>query len=563
MRSVCSRILFVSVVFHLQTVVAQNDTQLVIQGSEEAEALIYDDPYQAIFKAKKAKSLAWETGFDRGAMKALITSGSAFFIIGDYDSARSYYHEAMRIAEVHGYRDAQASLHNNLGALHRSMGLHQLALEHYEQSLQLKEQIGAEACQIANTRLNIGNLYVSLEEYEKALEMLAVVRKQMERYSCSTVSSTAIGIGVTLYKLDRPDTALTVLAPVLASSSVRLQSMALNNTGLCYLKMEQYAPALKAFREGYRLNRDSLQSDFGCVGNLLNIGKVYTALQQLDSAKRALSRAQALIYQGDYPHEKVDLLENWAEFCEASGDGKQAYTFLAQAWELDDSLRHASLDQLQNQFFTVFQVQEKQHALDKERQEHAFDTARAKRNSTIAWILAVFGVVSAIFLVIVFRQRKRIAQKNALIQQYHKEHREAQQRTIRAMNTEGKREDLALDDIISLRKAGSDDLGKNSLKILTGSGRSYVRKISIRQMLDELSDIGFARVNLSTIVNLRWVESVDMEQSVLVLKIKVWNRQNERYETGSEPIALPEKGKIRQEFETAYRAFREKASKLD
>jgi tetratricopeptide (TPR) repeat protein len=62
-----------------------------------------------------------------------------------------------------------ASTSNNIGSLHRTRGNYVLAIENFQKSLKLKEEIG-DMKGVANSYIGIGNILREQNEYAQALE---------------------------------------------------------------------------------------------------------------------------------------------------------------------------------------------------------------------------------------------------------------------------------------------------------------------------------------------------------------------------------------------------------
>lgn len=548
-----------SLIGHAQT---SKDSLLIDSLNQQAWSFIQKDTKKCLEKAREVRKLAKKRGYPKGEMKSLISCGSAHLLMGSQDSAQYYYSQALEIANKAQIIEGQISVNNNLGALYRSMGLYEISLRHLKRALELKKRENQNGCALINACTNIGNLYVSMEEYDKAIQVF----KEGMQYATddeSCFQNLNIGLGVAYYKLDRTKKALSVLK---GDFSPALTPIVLNNKGLCYQKEGQYDIALAHFEQALVLNRDSLNSKIGMLSNSLNISKTYTTLGNFLQAERYLDSAWIFIETGKFPEEKIDYFENYSDLYEAKGDFKNAYSCMLKANSLKDSLQTARLDELQSNYFAYFKVEQKQRQLEEEKlhsKSLKLSNERERLKSSRAWwiisLLLIILLIAGTLLYRIIKNRRLIALKNHQLNEeverrkyFQERYNETFGRSLQASNSQSKREEIDLKRIVLVQK----QKGSDSIEIHTLNGSIYTKvKPIIKLIEDELRDSFFSVVNKGTIVNLHYVESINPDEHSITIKLPVLDKDKKKSITETKTIALHKQGEIRERFFSDYDDF--------
>ena len=101
--------------------------------------------------------------------RSLRNLGNAYNYLGDYRQAIDYYQQSLQIQQEIGNRSGIADSFNNLGLAYRSLGEYQRAIEYHQQSLQIQQEI-VNRFGMANSFNNLGLAYHYLGEYQRAIE---------------------------------------------------------------------------------------------------------------------------------------------------------------------------------------------------------------------------------------------------------------------------------------------------------------------------------------------------------------------------------------------------------
>jgi tetratricopeptide (TPR) repeat protein len=133
------------------------------EGLEHKKKYEYDEAIKS-FRYALTKE---PTGSQKAALLLLI--GNCFFEQSRFAEAEGHYKEAVATAIEANEQTGLAATYNNIGLIYDSKGDYDKALEWYQKSKKITEQFGDQAG-IATTYNNIGGIYDSKGDYDRALE---------------------------------------------------------------------------------------------------------------------------------------------------------------------------------------------------------------------------------------------------------------------------------------------------------------------------------------------------------------------------------------------------------
>ena len=196
---------------------------------------------------------------DRRVEAATLTSiGAVYRSLGEMQKALEKFNEALPICRAVGDRSGEAGTLNNIGAVYRSLGETQKALEKFNEALPIYEAVGDRSGE-AGTLNNIGTVYRSLGEMQKALE--------------------------------KYNEALPLRREVGDSSG---EAATLNNIGLVYDSLGETQKALEKFNEALPLRR-AVSDRNGEADTLLGIARVEQKRGNLTQARQTIEQAIGMI----------------------------------------------------------------------------------------------------------------------------------------------------------------------------------------------------------------------------------------------------------------------------
>ncbi len=169
--------------------------------------------------------------------------GLASSSLGQYSKAIEYYEQSLAIFQDIGDRQGEAGSLNDLGEVYRNRGQYPKAIEYYEQSLAIFQDIG-DRNGTAGSLHNLGLAYLDLGQYPKAIEY----------YEQSLAIFQDIG--------DRNG-----------------EASSLNNLGEVYRSLGQYPKAIEYYEQALAIQQD-IDDLNGAANSLGNLGLAYSSLGQ-------------------------------------------------------------------------------------------------------------------------------------------------------------------------------------------------------------------------------------------------------------------------------------------
>lgn len=169
------------------------DTTYVNVLHEIAYRLSFTDQKESIHYINQAIETAKSIGYERGLLKATITKGSSYLIIGMPDQALSHYLEALAY-NVDSYPTDNMRLNNNIGEVYRRKEVYDSSLAYFQRALQIAKEESVD--------IDPAIIYSNLGEVNLALENGATALKYFQLcLASSTQSNWPRGQGYGYYGL--------------------------------------------------------------------------------------------------------------------------------------------------------------------------------------------------------------------------------------------------------------------------------------------------------------------------------------------------------------------------
>lgn len=223
--------------------------------------------------------------------------GILYWYKGDLDQALEHYQQNLLIKEELGNRRGIADSLNNLGLVYWSKGDLDRALEYYQRSLTISEELGNKR-QIATLLSNLGNVYARKGDLEHALECqkrsLAIREELGDKYD---IAMSLINIGVVFQLKGDLDRALEhyqrslVLSKEMGNKSAF--ALAINNQGSIFQLKGDLDQALECFQRSLAIYKElGIKEDIPLL--LGNMGEIYRQKGNFEDALEYYQQSLAL-----------------------------------------------------------------------------------------------------------------------------------------------------------------------------------------------------------------------------------------------------------------------------
>lgn len=391
------------------------------------------DRYKSIDFARQAFKLAEEINYLPGIALALKNEGIGWFFIGNNDSAKLCYNQALEVFTRIDDQKGMSACYNNLGLVSQETGKYSEALKYYQYSMDIDQKLG-DKIGVALTKANCADILIYQGNSRKALsltnEVIAIYRNQSykEGLMTSLINRAAIydnlkqfddaitdqeaairlakelkdtyheamalsNMGLVVFHKGKPDEALAILNQALALSDGDDEGYDILNT--LWIMSEIYAS-----KKEYEKSNDILQKllkRFEVIDNkrkeakvLTSLGRNLMELNEIDKAIGYLSKSLELTVS---INARYELLEN--------------YRNLAQA----NAILHnfSAADSLQDLFAEIYSDLDNSDSLaDLKKKRSQLNNENVTSSSTTSdWIIAFSLILIVMILSIsVFRRKK-------------------------------------------------------------------------------------------------------------------------------------------------------------
>ncbi|MCB2205517.1 sigma 54-interacting transcriptional regulator [bacterium] len=301
---------------------------------------VLENPEKAIDHFQQARERFERAGYRRGIIRASGNMGAQYYALGRYEEALERHTEANAVARELGDRRMLATSAGGMGQCEIALCRYSPALLHLEEELRIAREIGdaylQELC-----HENLGELYMTLGSYDRAMEMYAAARKLAEGAgSDAGVAADDIDIAGCRIELREYDIAEKLLAQaeslLAKAQDVNISAMLHYRRGMLHLqrgKDNDFEKALSAFnalgdtadRHGFDSLSILARSYAGRCQ--LQLGRTSIAVD-LSTDALAILEEKGPLYGGAH-----DILLNHALILRASREHAEAAKMIERAHE--------------------------------------------------------------------------------------------------------------------------------------------------------------------------------------------------------------------------------------
>jgi len=267
----------------IQTSIEKLETMLRTSQFEEAKSLSMD------------LLLLDEVHFDKYSLSQIYTIlGRICRNQSQFVEAINYYELSIKLNEELGNKQGIAINLGNIGYAYSCLSDFPKAIEYQEQALILNQELQSQIG-IANNLGNIGIVYHSISDYRKALEYYKRTLAINEQLTNKQGIATNVGLLGNVYlELGDYKKALEYYQEAIALNqeigNLRGIAMNLGNSGNAYNLLSDYEQALHCYEQALQINEE-IGSQEGIASNVANMGVVYKKQQNATKALEFYDRA--------------------------------------------------------------------------------------------------------------------------------------------------------------------------------------------------------------------------------------------------------------------------------
>ncbi|MBN2016909.1 MAG: tetratricopeptide repeat protein [Candidatus Cloacimonetes bacterium] len=296
---------------------------------------------EGIIYANEALSLAREIDYEIGEYRAKMILGSLNSRKGNFDFAENLLLEALQYFETTENDSLISTNFTNLGMLYRNIGNPEKALEYYQKSLQIKQELD-DPHGTSSVLGGIGLVYFEHGDYEKAkqyfLEAMEFGQRSPEK---KPLTHALNNLGLTYCQLGELDTALEYFLQSLEYAKKLELDFVIASI---YNNMANIYYVIGNIQEAKQYTLDALQI-YNNIGSKVNIARTLNNIaliaeheQSYDEALALYERALKIRREIGNKFEIVNTLENMAHLYINKGNFTKALDINLEAYELNQEL---------------------------------------------------------------------------------------------------------------------------------------------------------------------------------------------------------------------------------
>ncbi len=376
---------------------------------ELGKSYVQTDMNKAFESFDKAIEISKKNDLLNLAGDAYSNKGFAYILKGEKSKALYYLDSAMSFIKVTGNKVVEASIYQNYGNYYHTLGNETESMKYHLLSLKIREELGDTLGQ-AKLFNGIAGIYLAQKNNEKALEWyrksLEIVRNGKDK---SVVIIVLGNIGNVLMKANKLDEAYSSYMEllVLSKATKNKEGEVIANMGFSKIAYDKgnFNDALTYLQKAETLcmeigNNSRLIVIYGKTGDIHVRNKEY---------KKALGYYQRLYKDAKKTgsrNTEVNGLQLLAQCYSLMGDHQNAYRYLSEYTQLNDSLeqgkRQIQLTEMQTRFETEKKEQENK-ILSGQLQVQELELSK-KRNQMIG--LSILLLLFVLITRLIIRQNK-------------------------------------------------------------------------------------------------------------------------------------------------------------
>jgi len=408
------------------------DTLKVNVLNELADYLYASDPEEAIRYGMLAKDLAEKSNYKPGMAYAFKNMGLGHYMLGDFTEALENWDPSLALYQELGDDKMVANLLSNRGSVLYTTGNSVQAVDYYLRALKIAEQVD-DSLRIGTLLLNIGLVYL---EQPATLNQARdyCIRAVDLGESIGNTRLTGVGylnLGQIYMGKEAYDSALYYYDQALdvISSGANISTI-YNDIGSIYSKQNEFPTALKYQFDALDLARNE-NAQYQETSALLGLASTYEQQGNLSQAIGYYQQARDLAETTGLDPELSMAYKGMADTYAALSDYRNAFKYINLHIELDNATLQKENENKTNTLMFSYQLDKKQDEIALLEQDKEIEQLKSKRQRAMLFSIAGVGLLLLVLAGGLYSRMNFIRRTNRQIQA-QKEEIESQRDEIQA-----------------------------------------------------------------------------------------------------------------------------------
>lgn len=382
-----------------------------VKGEEKMKVLkslalkyIEHNPQKSIEYGNQALGIARKNELVDAQAKILSIIGVAYEFRGNFSKAVELYEESLKLAEQLDDKKIIASTMVNLSVVNQNLARHDIALNYSLQALEIYEGLNFKEG-ISKTLNNIGNVYLYLQQNEKALQYyLQSMDLKKELGDSADLASSYHNIALVYQELgdfekakNYYDQALELLNPDKDSYSI---AILYSNLANLYCIIQDYDKSLLYDNEALLINK-SIENKDGICMNLNNIANALIKQKQFIQVPAYLDESLELAREYQNRDMVANNYSSYSDYYEQNNQPDLALTYYKKYKVLNDSISN----EMNKKIIAELGIQYETAKREKEIELLKNDAVHQNQIRNYLIYGLVFGFVAVIFLLNLYYEK--------------------------------------------------------------------------------------------------------------------------------------------------------------
>jgi adenylate cyclase len=388
-----------------QTPEATSDTAKVNAMLKESTALFKTDPNKGIEMALQAKEQADKIGFKKGSAYALKNAGLGYYFQGKYVETLDYWEQSLKMFEELQDDIGIANLLNNIAAVYVNQGDDARGLEYALRSLKLSEKAG-DKLRILSALNTIGSIYFNKKDTADKRKALSYMEAALPL--CEAIGNNdALGvisenIGEIYVTLGEDEKALPYLErSIKALGDAANASVAYNSIGKLYANKGEYGKALTYHQQALSI-AEKKNSPRHIEQTLRDLANLYAKQKDHRTALNYYEKARVIAAELKAVSDLQDIYSGMAASYSNTNDYKNAFKYQELLGKINDTLYTIEKDKKLNALQFEFDLEKKQNEINlltKDKDLQIVQTKKAKfaKNAFMIGLVLTFIIAVLIY----------------------------------------------------------------------------------------------------------------------------------------------------------------------
>ncbi|MDY0780350.1 tetratricopeptide repeat protein [Tenacibaculum sp. IB213877] len=366
-----------------------------------------------IYEAQSLFDKSLNTKYIIGQIFALNSMGRAYRNQSEYSKALEYHQRALKLAEITGNVDVQILTLNLIGVIYRRQDDIRNALDYHQSALSLAKKIKKPNLEnkksISVSQNSIGNIYLTLHQYELALDQFNTCIKVQEELNNKR------GLAINYQNIGKAQEELGLINEALISYTKSLSYNLEINSKLgkviCYnsicgalIKKGDYKAAYDTIQKIYPISL-TLNDKYYGTNTLSNLGLAELKNNKLDLAKEHLKKALVVSENYHFIQNQINTSFYLSELYQKLDSLKVAFQYYKKANNLEKKTVGEKNILYVNNLISKHNIQSKVNEINALESKTKIQTLQLARNRNILIITLISLALISVALYSVYIQR--------------------------------------------------------------------------------------------------------------------------------------------------------------